>query len=309
MTTRHRRRWTGCGTALVTPFRRNGSVDTDAVRRLAKRQVEAGVHFLVPCGTTGEAPTLSAEEQRDIVSTVADAAKGRVPILAGAGGYDTAAVCRTASEMASAGADGLLSVTPYYNKPSQEGLYRHFATIAESTPLPIVLYDVPGRTGCQMTVETLARLAEIPTIVGVKQATGNVTAMCEALEGTPDDFIVLSGDDALTLPLMSVGGHGVISVVSNEAPADMARMVELAELGDFVGARAIHCRLLRLMLMNFVESNPIPVKAAMAAMGLIEAEYRLPLVPPDPRSRARVIDALALAGIESGQAVPASAAS
>jgi 4-hydroxy-tetrahydrodipicolinate synthase len=277
-------------------------VDTDAVRRLAKRQVEAGVHFLVPCGTTGEAPTLSAEEQRDIVSTVADAAKGRVPILAGAGGYDTAAVCRTASEMASAGADGLLSVTPYYNKPSQEGLYRHFATIAESTPLPIVLYDVPGRTGCQMTVETLARLAEIPTIVGVKQATGNVTAMCEALEGTPDDFIVLSGDDALTLPLMSVGGHGVISVVSNEAPADMARMVELAELGDFVGARAIHCRLLRLMLMNFVESNPIPVKWAMGRLGLMDPFLRPPLAELDPRFHRPVEDALRAVGLVEAQA-------
>ncbi len=307
MTPRHRRHWTGCGTALVTPFRHDGAVDSEAVTRLAKRQVEAGIHFLVPCGTTGEAPTLTADERRQVVTLVTQAANGRVPILAGAGGYDTAAVCRAARDMERAGAGGILSVTPYYNKPSPEGLYRHFATIAESTPLPIVLYDVPGRTGCQLAVDTLTRLARIPNIVGVKQATGNVTVMCEVLEATPDDFIVLSGDDALTLPLLSVGGHGVISVVSNEAPAETARMVELAEIGDFAGARVIHRRLLRLMLANFVESNPIPVKAALAAMGLIDLEYRLPLVPPDPRSEMHILEALASAGIECRSAVrPAS---
>ena len=298
MTTQERRHWTGCGTALVTPFRRDGSVDSDAVERLATRQIAAGVHFLVPCGTTGEAPTLNNDERNQIVTIVVGAAEGRVPILAGAGGYDTAAVCRAARAMEHAGADGLLSVTPYYNKPSQEGIYRHFAAIAECTSLPVLLYDVPGRTGCHIAVETLVRLARIPNIVGVKQATGNVTAMCEVIDEMPDDFIMLSGDDSLTLPLMAVGGHGVISVVSNEAPADIALMVELAERGDFTGARVIHRRLLRLMLTNFVESNPIPVKAALAAMGLIEREYRLPLVSPDARSEARILEALASAGIE-----------
>lgn len=305
MTTAARRTWTGCGTALVTPFTRTGSVDTPAVRRLATRQIEAGVHFLVPCGTTGEAPTLTDAERRHLVAAVVDTAGGRVPVLAGAGGYDTAEVCRVAREMEAAGADGLLSVTPYYNKPSQEGLYRHFAAIAASTSLPVIVYDVPGRTGCRIAIDTLLRLAAIPTIVGVKQATGNVTEMCEVLAMTPADFIVLSGDDALTLPLMSVGGHGVISVASNEVPADMARMVEHAEAGDFGAARAIHRRLLPLMLANFVESNPIPVKAAMAAMGLIELAYRLPLVEPDVRSETRLLDALALAGVDCRPAAAA----
>ncbi len=300
MTTHERRRWTGCGTALVTPFTDAGAVDSDAVRRLATRQIESGVHFLVPCGTTGEAPTLTDAERRHLVTTVVEVADGRVPVLAGAGGYDTAQVCRMAREMARAGADGLLSVTPYYNKPSQEGLYRHFAAIAESTPLPILVYDVPGRTGCRIAIETLVRLAEMPNIVGVKQATGNVAEMCEVLVATPDDFIVLSGDDALTLPLMSIGGHGVISVASNEVPAEMARMVERAEADDFAGARVIHRGLLRLMLANFVESNPIPVKAAMAAMGLLQPVYRLPLVAPDARSESFILEALASAGVHCG---------
>ncbi|HVC18639.1 MAG TPA: 4-hydroxy-tetrahydrodipicolinate synthase [Vicinamibacterales bacterium] len=284
--------WTGCGTALVTPFTKDGALDEAGVRRLARRQIDRGIHFLVPCGTTGESPTLSLAERRRVVEIVADEAAGRVPVLAGAGGYDTKEVIHTAAEMQKAGATGLLSVTPYYNKPTQEGLYQHFKAIAGSTPLPIIVYNVPGRTGCNVEVATQVRLASIPNIVGVKEASGNMTQMCEVCASVPHDFIVLSGDDALTLPLMAVGGRGIISVASNEIPAEMAQMVEAAERGDFAAARAMHARLLPLMQINFVESNPIPVKAAMAAMGLVNEVYRLPMVPPKPESRDRIVKVL-----------------
>ena len=284
--------FTGVGTALVTPFTRTGDLDESSVRRLARRQIEAGVHFLVPCGTTGESPTLTGAERVRVVEILMDEARGRVPVLAGAGGYNTSEVVRAAADMQRAGADGLLSVTPYYNKPTQEGLYRHYRTIAESTPLPIVLYNVPGRTGVKIDVATLVRLASIPNIVGVKEASGNVAEMCEILRAVPSDFIVVSGDDALTLPLMAIGGRGIISVASNEIPREMVRMVEAAERNDFAGARAIHARILPLMQINFVESTPVPVKAAMAAMGLIEEVYRLPMVPPGPASREQVIKVL-----------------
>jgi len=215
-----------------------------------------------------------------------------VPILAGAGGYDTKEVIHLAREMERRGAAGLLSVTPYYNKPTQEGLYRHYAAIAESTPLPIIVYNVPGRTGVNVEVATLARLAQLPNIVGVKEASGNVTQMCEICRAVPEDFLVLSGDDALTLPLMAIGGRGIISVASNEIPAEMARMVEAAERNDYAAARTIHTRLLPLMQINFVEANPIPVKAAMAAMGLLEENYRLPMCPPRPESKQKINKAL-----------------
>jgi 4-hydroxy-tetrahydrodipicolinate synthase len=289
--------WTGVGTALVTPFSKSGALDELAVRRLGRRQIEGGVHFLVPCGTTGESPTLDDRERVRIVEILADESAGRVPILAGAGGYNTHEVIRQAGEMGRAGASGLLSVAPYYNKPTQEGLYRHFKAIAESTDLPIVVYNVPGRTGSNVEPATLARLAEIANIVGVKEASGNISQMCEVCHAVPDGFIVLAGDDAITLPLMAVGGRGVVSVVSNEMPAEMVTLVETAEQGDFAGARAVHDRLLPLMQVNFVESNPIPVKAAMAAMGLIEETYRLPMCPPRSESRekiARVLRALGL---------------
>jgi len=283
-----RSNWTGVGTALVTPFTRNGDVDEAAVRRLGRRQIDAGVHFLVPCGTTGESPTLTTRERVRTVEILADEAKGRVPILAGAGGYDTQEVIHAAADMMKAGAQGLLSVTPYYNKPTQEGLYQHYRAIAEATPLPVVVYNVPGRTGVNVEVATLARLAEIPNIVGVKEASGNVTQMCEVCGAVPADFIVLSGDDALTLPLMAIGGRGIISVASNEIPAEMVQMVEAAERVDFAAARAIHARILPLMQINFVESNPIPVKSAMAAMGLIDEIYRLPMVPPKKESKEKI---------------------
>ena len=292
-----RRVWTGCGTALVTPFTRDGAVDEAGVRRLARRQIDAGMHFLVPCGTTGESPTMSEEERLRVVAVVVEEAGGRVPVLAGAGGYDTREVIQTAQKMQRLGAAGILSVTPYYNKPTQEGLFQHYSAIAGEVGLPIIVYNVPGRTGCNVEVATLTRLSQIPNIVGVKEASGNVSQMCEICRAVPDDFVVLSGDDALTLPLMAIGGHGIISVIGNQAPREMSRMVELAESGDFAGARAIHRQLMPLMSANFVESNPIPVKAAMAAMGLLEETYRLPMVPPSEASRRRILDALAAARI------------
>jgi len=287
-----RTRFTGCGTALVTPFTRSGALDEAAIRRLAKRQIDGGVHFLVPCGTTGESPTLTRAEHRRVVELVIEEANGRVPVLAGAGGYNTREIIELAAEMEQIGADGLLSVTPYYNKPTPEGLYQHFLAIAQHTRLPIVVYNVPGRTGCNVEPVTLARLASIPNIVGVKEASGNLAQVCEVCRVVPDDFIVLCGDDPLTLPMMAVGAKGVISVASNEAPQEMAKMVEAAERNDFGAARALHSQLLPLMQVNFVESNPIPVKAAMAAMGLIEEAYRLPMVPPKPESREKIISIL-----------------
>jgi 4-hydroxy-tetrahydrodipicolinate synthase len=285
--------FTGCGTALVTPFTSSGAVDEAAVRRLAKRQVEAGIHFLVPCGTTGEAPTLSAAERRRVVELVVEEAAGRVPVLAGAGGYDTKEVVEAAKEMRSAGASGLLSVTPYYNKPTPDGLVRHYQAIAEATPLPIVVYNVPGRTGCNVDPGTLARLSTIPHVVAVKEASGNMTQICEVMRAVPPEFVVLSGDDALTLPAMAVGARGIISVASNELPAEMAQLVEAAEANDFSYAREIHTRLLPLMLANFAESNPGPVKCVMAQMGLLEESYRLPMVPPRAETREKLAKVLA----------------
>jgi 4-hydroxy-tetrahydrodipicolinate synthase len=280
--------WTGCGTALVTPFTRDGAVDEAAVRRLARRQIDAGIHFLVPCGTTGESPTLTEDERVRVVELIVDEAAGRVPVLAGAGGYDTKEVAHSALRMKRAGAKGILSVTPYYNKPTPEGLFQHYSAIAGEVGLPLIVYNVPGRTGCNVDVATLVRLAGVENIVGVKEASGNIGQMVEICGAVPRDFIVLSGDDALTLPLMAVGGHGVISVAGNEVPAEMAKMVECAERNDFEAARRIHAELLPLMLVNFIESNPIPVKSAMAAMGLLEESYRLPMVPPREAARSKI---------------------
>jgi len=280
--------FTGTGTALVTPFRRDGSLDEPTLRALIKRQIDAGIHFLVPCGTTGESPTLTHEEHLRVVEIAVELAKGRVPVLAGAGGYNTAEVIALARELAEIGADGILSVTPYYNKPTQEGLFQHYRAIAEAIALPIVVYSVQGRTGVNVEPATVRRLAAIENIIGIKEASGNVSQMAAILNAVPDDFIVLSGDDALTLPLIAIGGRGVISVVSNEIPADMARLTRLALDGDFQTARQIHRRVHPLMEVNFVESNPIPVKAAMAQMGLLEAVWRLPLVAPKGENEARI---------------------
>jgi 4-hydroxy-tetrahydrodipicolinate synthase len=284
-----RTQFTGVGTALITPFTKSGALDEAAIQRLARRQIDNGVHFLVPCGTTGETPTLSAAERRRVVELVVEAAKGDIPVMAGAGGYDTQEVVHLAREMQTVGVQGLLSVTPYYNKPTPEGLYQHFSKVAEATSLPIVLYNVPGRTGCNIDAATLARLATIPHVIGVKEASGNIQQMVEICRAVPADFLVLSGDDALTLPLMAIGGRGLISVASNAVPAEMARMIEAAERGDFASARQMHHRLVPLMLGNFVESNPGPVKFAMAHLGLCEEVYRLPMVSPRPASQEKII--------------------
>ena len=284
--------FTGLGTALVTPFRKDGNVDEAAVRRLVRRQIDAGVHFVSPCGTTGEAPTLSHSEKIRVVQLVVDETAGRVPVLAGAGGYDTREVIELAREYERIGVDGILSVTPYYNKPTPEGLFQHFRAIADSTRLPIMLYNVPGRTGVNMDVKTVSRLAQVPNIVAVKEASANVVQMSEIVAATPDDFLLLSGDDPLTVAVMAIGGAGVVSVASNEAPSEMVQIVELCEKGDYAAARRLHHWLLPLILANFVETNPIPCKAAMAAMGLLEENYRLPLVPPTAATRDKMMGVL-----------------
>jgi 4-hydroxy-tetrahydrodipicolinate synthase len=291
--------FTGTGTALVTPFRRDGSLDETTLQALVKRQIDAGIDFLVPCGTTGESPTLTHDEHLRVVQITVEVAKGKVPVLAGAGGYNTAEVIALARELAQLGADGILSVTPYYNKPTQEGLFQHYRAIAEAVPLPIILYSVQGRTGVNIEPGTVKRLAEIENIVGIKEASGNVSQMAAILNAAPDEFIVLSGDDAITLPVISLGGRGVISVVSNEIPAEMSQLTRLALQGDFSGARAIHRRYHSLMEINFVESNPIPVKAAMAEMGLLEAAWRLPLVVPKAENQARIRAVLEALGLVS----------
>jgi 4-hydroxy-tetrahydrodipicolinate synthase len=280
--------FTGTGTALVTPFRRDGSLDESSLRALIKRQIEAGIDFLVPCGTTGESPTLTHDEHLRVVAITVELAKGKVPVLAGAGGYNTAEVIALTRELAAIGVDGILSVTPYYNKPTQEGLYQHYRGIAEAVSLPIILYSVQGRTGVNIEPATVKRLAGVENIVGIKEASGNVSQMAAILNAVPDGFLVLSGDDAIALPLVALGGRGVISVVSNEIPAEMSQLTRLALNGDYPGARKIHRRFHPLMEVNFVESNPIPVKAALAEMGLLEPVWRLPLVPPKAENQARI---------------------
>jgi 4-hydroxy-tetrahydrodipicolinate synthase len=292
-----RQMFTGCGTAMVTPFRRDGAVDEATLVRLIHRQIEAGIDFLVPCGTTGESPTLSREEHLRVVELTVDVAKGKIPVLAGAGGYNTAEVIGLAGELAAIGVDGILSVTPYYNKPTQEGLYQHYRAIASATSLPIILYSVAGRTGVNIEPPTVKRLAEIDNIIGIKEASGSISQMATILNTVPRDFIVLSGDDAITLPLIALGGRGVISVVSNEIPEEMAYLTMLCLKGDFVGAREIQRRYQTLMEVNFVESNPIPVKTAMAEMGLLEAVWRLPLVAPKAENQERIRNVLASLGL------------
>jgi 4-hydroxy-tetrahydrodipicolinate synthase len=282
---------------MVSPFRRDGSLDESTLRNLILRQMDAGIDFLVPCGTTGESPTLTHEEHLRVVEITVELAKGKVPVLAGAGGYNTSEVIVLARELAAIGADGILSVTPYYNKPTQEGLYQHYRAIATAISLPIVLYSVQGRTGVNIEPATVKRLAGIQNIVGIKEASGSIGQMAAILNIVPDDFVVLSGDDAITLPLIALGGRGVISVASNEIPAQMAQLVRLGVHGDVAGAREIHRRYHALMEVNFVESNPIPVKAAMAEMGLLEPVWRLPLVAPKAENLARVRDVLESAGL------------
>jgi 4-hydroxy-tetrahydrodipicolinate synthase len=291
--------FTGCGTALVTPFQRDHSLDEETLRKLVRRQIAAGIDFLVPCGTTGESPTLTRFEHLRVVEIAVEESGGKVPVLAGAGGYNTHEVIELAKEIEERGADGILSVTPYYNKPTQEGLYQHYRAIASATRLPIVVYSVQGRTGVNVEPATLARLAEIENIVAVKEASGNIGQMANVIHEVPSHFTVLSGDDAVTIPLMALGGRGVISVVSNEIPRQMAQLAQACLRGDYETARTIQARYLPLMNVNFVESNPIPVKAAMGLMGLLDPVYRLPMCPPSPASLAKiekVLEAVGLAG-------------
>ncbi len=291
--------FTGCGTALVTPFNRDQSLDEATLRKLVRRQIDAGINFLVPCGTTGESPTLTRAEHLRVIEITLEEAGGKVPVLGGAGGYNTHEVIELARELERMGVSGILSITPYYNKPTQEGLYQHYKAIASAIHLPIVVYSVQGRTGVNVEPATLARLAEIENIVGVKEASGNIGQMANVLHEVPPAFTVLSGDDAVTIPLMALGGRGIISVVSNEIPAEMTRLAQACLRGDFAAAREIQWRYLPLMNVNFIESNPIPVKAAMALMGLLEPVWRLPLVPPSPTSQAkieRVLESVGLVG-------------
>ncbi|HEX4074617.1 MAG TPA: 4-hydroxy-tetrahydrodipicolinate synthase [Candidatus Acidoferrales bacterium] len=290
--------FTGCGTALVTPFRQDLSLDEEALRKLARRQVDAGINFLVPCGTTGESPTLSKAELRRVVEiTIEEAHRGKIRVVAGAGGYNTADVIERARDYEAMGADGILSVSPYYNKPTQEGLYQHYKAIAAAISLPIILYNIPGRTGVNIEPATIRRLAEIDNIVGVKEASGNIAQMAVVLDIVPDDFVVLSGDDGITIPLMSLGGRGLISVASNEIPAEMTRIVQLCLANDFAAAREIHNKYFRLMEANFVETNPGPVKAALGLMGLLDPNFRLPLVAPKPENLEKIRVALEAVGL------------
>ncbi len=282
----------GCGTALVTPFQTDGSLDEAALRALVRRQIEAGIDFLVPCGTTGESPTLRAEEHLRVVEITLEENEGRVPVLAGAGGYNTHEVIELAAEVADLGADGILSVTPYYNKPTQEGLVQHYAAIEKAVGIPIIVYSVQGRTGVNVEPATVRRLAAMPGVAGIKEASGNVNQIGKICAEAPSDFAVLSGDDALTLPILALGGHGLISVASNVIPKQMTELVHAGLEGDFPKCREIHRQWLSLMDVLFVESNPIPVKAALASMGLLQPVYRLPLVAPSGASQSRIEETL-----------------
>ena len=279
----------GCGTAIVTPFQSDGSIDEPALRGLVEWQVENGIDFLVPCGTTGETPTLSREEWLRVIELTIAVAHGRVPIVAGATSNCTSdAVERAKTVAALQGVDAILTASPYYNKPTQEGQYQHFRAIAEAVDKPLILYNVPGRTGANLETATLARLAQIPNIIGVKEASGNISQIADVFNAVPEDFLVFSGDDAVTLPVISLGGVGIISVASNEIPRKMSEMTRAALGNDWKKARAIHRRYLPLMQANFIESNPIPVKAVLAMMGKIEENYRLPLTRMKPENRARL---------------------
>jgi 4-hydroxy-tetrahydrodipicolinate synthase len=290
--------FSGVGVALVTPFRGSGELDEAAMRRLVRRQVEGGTDFLVPCGTTGESATMTDEEQERVVSiTIAEAGKARV--LAGASSNNTRHAVEKTKRMAGLGAHGILSVAPYYNKPTPEGLYRHFSAVAEASALPVIIYNVPGRTGSNIDAKTCLRLAAHGNIVAVKEASGNLAQIMEILRERPRGFLVLSGDDAITLPLMALGAEGIISVVANEVPSEMKALVASAARGDFEGARKVHERLLPLMNLNFVESSPIPCKAAMALMGLCEEVFRLPLCPPQDATRESLRRALKDLGLLS----------
>jgi 4-hydroxy-tetrahydrodipicolinate synthase len=296
----------GCGTALVTPFRQDGSVDETSLRNLVAWQVESGIDFLVPCGTTGETPTLSHDEWLQVIDVTTEVAAGRVPIVAGATSNSTTDAVAKAKEVAARpGVNAILTASPYYNKPTQEGQYRHFRAIAEAVDKPLILYNVPGRTGANLEPATLARLAEIPNIAGVKEASGNMTQIAEVCNAVPEHFLVFSGDDAITLPVIALGGAGIISVASNEIPREMAEMTRAALNSDWDAARRLHRKYLALMQANFIESNPLPVKAVLAMMGKVEEVYRLPLLPMRRDTRSKLQKVATDAGLITKPAAPA----
>jgi 4-hydroxy-tetrahydrodipicolinate synthase len=295
----------GCGTALVTPFRADGSIDEPALRALVAWQVDSGIDFLVPCGTTGETPTLSHDEWLQVVDVAIEVAAGRVPIVAGATSNSTRDAVEKAKEVAARpGVDAILTASPYYNKPTQEGQYRHFRSVAEAVDKPIILYNVPGRTGANIEPPTLARLSEVPNILGVKEASGSITQIAEVCNAVPPHFLVFSGDDAITLPVIALGGVGIISVASNEIPREMAEMTNAALNNDWETARRIHRRYLPLMQANFIESNPLPVKAVLAMMEKLEENYRLPLVPMKRDTRSRLQRIATEVGLVAKPAAP-----
>jgi 4-hydroxy-tetrahydrodipicolinate synthase len=292
--------FTGCGTALVTPFRQDLSLDESTLRKLVRRQIDEGINFLVPCGTTGESPTLTRAEHLRVVEITVEESAGKVPVVAGAGGYNTQEVIHLIHDIEKLGVNGILSVTPYYNKPTQQGLYQHYQAIASSTAVPIIIYNVQGRTAVNVEPVTLVRLSEIKNIVGVKEASGNIAQMANILSRLPDTFDVLSGDDAIALPLIALGGRGVISVVANEIPGPFTQLTQAAMKGDLETARRLQRKYQALMEANFYESNPGPVKFAMAAMGLLEPVWRLPMVAPEPATQKKLHDVLEGAGLLRG---------
>ncbi|HEX6820643.1 MAG TPA: 4-hydroxy-tetrahydrodipicolinate synthase [Candidatus Sulfotelmatobacter sp.] len=300
----------GCGTALVTPFHQDGSLDDPALRNLVSWQIDSGIDFLVPCGTTGETPTLTHDEWLHVIDTTIEVAAGRVPIIAGATSNATHEAVEKAKELASRpGVSAILTASPYYNKPTQEGQYRHFRAIAEAIgDKPVILYNVPGRTAANLEPATLARLTEIPNILGVKEASGIMTQIAEVIHSVPETFLVFSGDDAVTLPVIALGGVGVISVASNEIPREMAALTRAALNNDWPTARALNRKYLPLMQANFIESSPLPVKAALAMMGKIEEVYRLPLLPMRRDTRSRLQKIITEVGLIAKPAAPAPAA-
>jgi len=299
----------GCGTALVTPFHQDGSIDEAALRNLVAWQVESGIDFLVPCGTTGETPTLSHDEWLRVIDITVEVVTGRVPIVAGATSNSTHDAIEKAKEVAARpGVDAILTASPYYNKPTQEGQYRHFRAIAEAVGKPLILYNVPGRTGANIEPATLARLAEVPNIIAVKEASGNISQIAEVCAVVPENFLVFSGDDAITLPVIALGGVGIISVASNEIPREMAELTRAALNNDWTTARSLQRKYLALMQANFIESNPLPVKAVLAMMGKIEEVYRLPLLPMRREMRSKLQKIATEVGLITKPAAPASEA-
>ena len=279
----------GCGTALVTPFQQDGSVDDAALRNLVTWQIVSGIDFLVPCGTTGETPTLSHDEWLHVIDTTIEVAGGRVPIVAGATSNSTHEAIEKAKEIATRpGVDAILTASPYYNKPTQEGQYQHFKAIAEAVDKPLMLYSVVGRTGANIEPATLGRLAKIPNIIAVKEASGNIGQIAEVFNHVPEDFLVFSGDDAVTLPVIALGGVGIVSVCSNEIPKEMSELTAAALNNDWDKARRLQRRYLRLMQANFLESNPMPAKAVLAMMGRIQEVLRLPMLPVKPETRSKL---------------------